>query len=196
MANTVICAELKEGIDFSCSKPPAKKYFQEAVLINMNDIDKATSTIGNLGGATCDYFVQMLLKKGKKGVKIKLPETGNAIKGSFDKSKNDNGFVQYLHKVQILMLGASAETKCKLDKLDRGRYVAALQLTDGTVEIYGWDNGLTTADYSYDVTEGGGGSLIVLQSDEKGQEDTLPLVYKPKTGGDANADFNEQFEAP
>lgn len=193
MANTVICAELSGTIDFSCTRNFAKKYFQELVLINLNDIDKDASTEPTLSNSTCDYTVQMLLKTGKKGVQIKFPETGNAIKGYYTKSKDDNGFVQYLHQVQLMMIGLDAETKCKLDKLDHGRYVAALQATDGTIEIYGWGNGLTTADYTYDITEGGGGSVLVLQSDENAQESMLPLVYKPQSGGSAEADFNSQF---
>lgn len=195
MANTVTCAELTGAIDYSCVRSFPKKYFQEAVIINLNDIDREDSVVGNLSGSTCDYTVQMVLKSLKKGIQVKLPETGNAIKGFTGKSKTDNGFVQYLHQVQFLMLGASKEAKCQMDKLDHGRFAVALQLTDGTVEIYGWENGLSTADYTYDISEGGGGSLIVLQSDETAQESMLPLVYKPQTGGDANADFNEQFEA-
>ena len=195
MANTVVCAELTGAIDYSCARSFPKKYFQEAVIINLNDIDREASVVGNMSGATCDYTVKMVLKALKKGIQVKLPESGNAIKGFTGKSKTDNGFAQYLHQVQFLMLGASAESKCQLDKLDHGRFAVALQLTDGTVEIYGWENGLSTADYTYDIAEGGGGSLIVLQSDETAQESMLPLVYKPSALGDVNADFNEQFEA-
>lgn len=198
MANTIICNELTGAINKSCARNFAKKYYQEAVFINHNDIDKDNSVVGtsgSVGGATCDYTVQMILKSLKKGVQVKLPETGNAIKGFTGKSKTDNGFIQYLHQVQFLMIGADSETKCQMDKLDHGRYAVALQLLDGTIEIYGWENGLTTGDYTYDIVEGGGGSLIVLQSDETAQESMLPLIYKPQTGGDANADFNEQFEA-
>lgn len=195
MANPILCAELTGAIDNSCPRNFAKKYFQEAVFINLNDIDKDNSVVGGIAGSTCDYTVQMVLKSLKKGVMVKLPETGNAIKGYTNKSKTENGIVQYLHQVQILMLGASAEAKCQMDKLDHGRYVVVLQLTDGTPEVYGWENGITTGDYTYDVAAGGGGGLIVLQSDEDGQESMLPMVYKAQTGGDANADFNEQFEA-
>ena len=138
----------------------------------------------------------MVLKAGKSGVQVKLPDNGSSIKGFFAKSKTDNGFVQYLHQVQILVAGASAETKCILDKLDRGRYVIAVQLSDGTVEIYGYENGLSTGDYAYDIQEGGGGSLIILQSDENAQEGTLPLVYKSNPVGTEDADFNEQFAQP
>lgn len=195
MANPIVCDELTGKIDYSCNRNYAKKYYQEAVFINHNDIDKEGSVVGSSTSTTCDYTVQMILKSLKKGVQVKLPETGNAIKGYTNKSKTDNGLVQYLHQVQFLMLGASTEAKCQMDKLDHGRYAVALQLRDGTIEIYGWDEGLTTGDYTYDIAAGGGGSLIVLQSDDDAQESMLPLVYKPQTGGDANADFNEQFEA-
>lgn len=195
MANTVVCAELTGAIDNSCVRNFAKKYFQEAVFINLNDIDKVASVVGNIGGATCDYTVQMILKSGKKGIQVKLPETGNAIKGMTAKSKDTYNNPQYMHQSQFLMLGASATAKCNMDKLDHGRFVVALQLTDGTVEIYGWENGLSTADYTYDIVEGGGGALIILQSDDTAQESMLPMVYKPAALGDANADFNEQFEA-
>ena len=197
MANNVVCAELTGSIDLSCVRSIPKKYFQEAVIINLSDIDRVASGDPDFGTApSCAYSVEMVLEAGKKGVQIKLPETGSSIKGFYAKSKTDNGFVQYLHQVQILVVGASEETKCILDKLDRGRYVVAVQLTDGTVEIYGWDNGLTTADYTYDIQEGGGGSLIVLQSDETAQEATLPLVYVSQTPGQENEDFNAQFAAP
>lgn len=195
MANTSICAELTTGLDLSCVRSLPKKYYQEAVVINFADIDREASVVGALDAA-CDYTVQMVLKAGKTGVQIKLPDNGSTIKGFFAKSRSELGFVEYLHQVQILVAGASAETKCTLDKLDRGRYVIAVQLSDGTVEIYGYQNGLSTGDYTYDIQEGGGGSLVILQSDEAAQEGMLPLVYKSTVPGSEDADFNEQFAQP
>ena len=58
----------------------AKKYYQEAVIINFNDIDIDRTE------SNCDYTVQMVLKAGKSGVKVKLPDNGSAIKGFFAKS--------------------------------------------------------------------------------------------------------------
>lgn len=190
---TTICAELTEGFDLSCVRNIPKKYVQELVLININDIDRTASVVGNqLAG--CDYTVQLTLKQGKKGVLIKLPETGNAIKGFTAKSKTDNGFVEYLHQVQTLVVGVDKETKCKLDKLDHGRYVAVTKTTNGIIEVHGFENGLSTGDYTYDLVEGGGGSLIVLQSDETAKESMLPLIFKPQGGGDGSADFDSLFE--
>ena len=192
MANTAICAELDGVVDLSCIRTLVKKYFQEIVIINFNDIDRTASEI-NQAGALCDHTVSMILKAGKKGVMLKLPENGNTIRGSYAKSTSDLGFTQYLQTVQILIAGVTKEIKCILDKLDRGRYVVAAQLADGTVEIYGYENGLTTGDYTFDLVEGGGGAKIPLQSKEAEQESMLPLIYKPAVPGSENADFNEQF---
>ena len=195
MANVAICAELKGGHDFSCTRNFAKKYFQEAVFINLADIDRLAGD-PVIGGVACDYNIAMALKARKSGYAIKLPENGNAIKGFVAKSRDDNGRNQYLHQVQFMLMGASEDVKCTLDKLDQGRYAVALQLTDGTVEIYGWYNGLSTADYTYDIAEGGGGGILVLQSDENAQEPTLPLVYRSGVDGGEEADFNDQFAQP
>lgn len=193
---SVICAELTEGLDLSCVRGLPKAYIQDLVIINFNDIDKANSVVGNLGGASCEYTAQMVLKSGKKGVLFRSTQNGTSIKGFTNKSVTDNGFVEYLHQVQLLVVGASKETKCKLDKLDHGKYVAVVKLTDGTIEVYGWENGLTTGDYTYDIAEGGGGGIIVLQSTENAKESMLPLVYKSQTGGNESADFDSLFENP
>lgn len=190
----VACAELKEGFNLKCARNLPKKYLQKLILINMNDIDKANSVLGDLNN--CDYTVGLTLKQGKKGVLFEFPESGNAVKGSVAKSRSDNGFTEYLHQAQMLMVGTSKETKCKLDQLDHGRYVAALPLVDGTIEIYGYENGISTGDYTYDIVEGGGGSLITLQSDENAKESTLPLIYKSKSVGNELADFDSLFENP
>ena len=200
MANVVICAELNGGHDFSCTRNFAKKYFQEAVFINLHDIDRTASGEPDIGGGgdagACVYNIPMVLKEGRQGFAFRLPDNGNAIKGFYAKSRDDNGRNQYLHQVQFMLMGASEDIKCTLDKLDQGRYVVALQLTDGTVEIYGWFNGLSTGDYTYDIAEGGGGGVLVLQSDENAQEPTLPLIYRSGIDQGENADFNDQFAQP
>lgn len=196
MANTAICAEITGEIDLSCIRNLAKKYFQEVVIINFNDIDRTASVVGNFD-TLCDYTVQMVLKSGKKGVMFKIPETSGSIFGTAAKTTADvTGLPQYLHLVQILAMGIKSEIKCLLDKLGRGKFVVAAQLADGTVEIYGWENGLSTGDFTIDIAGGGGASVVPLQSKDTEQESMLPLIYKPQTGGDANADFNEQFAAP
>lgn len=193
MATTSICAELRNGFDLSCRRDITKRYYQEAVLINHTDIDHENTNVSLMAGASCDYAINLVLKQGRSGVRFKFPDGGNTVKGFVSKSKTDNGFIQYLHQVQIMMTGLSEEQKCILDKLDHGRFVVALQATDGTVEIYGYKYGLTTGDYTNDIVENGGIGVIPLQSDENAQEEYLPLVYKPAPGGSATADFDALF---
>jgi len=195
MAIETICALLSGGNDASCLAP-ARKYHQQAVLINKSDIDPATVTISSPAGVTCNYNVEFSLKAGKTGYKFLGPAAGSNFLGSYDKSRSDLGFPQYKQNAQILIAGVTEAAKCILDSLDKGSFVVALQLLDGTVEIYGIGNGLTTGDYTYDIQGGGGGTPVLLSSLDDAPENYLPFVYNPGVGGDANADFDDNFNNP
>lgn len=192
-----ICATLKNGVDLSCA-PPARRYAQKAVLINFDDIDRETVVYPDLAAETCAYTVEFDLLEGKTGYAIVGPDNGSSFFGTTAKSMSDIGYTQQIHTVQILMTGVDATTKCILDSLDRGLYVAALKFSDDTVEIYGMQSGLTTGDYTYDPQGGGGGTAITLVSRETAPENFLPLVYKSGTPGSEVADFDAEFanEAP
>lgn len=198
MALPSICAKLFADQDLSCAKP-VRKYFQQLVAINKSDIDPdsivITKTDSTVASPVCAYNVAFELQAEKTGYMIKLPENGASVFGTFDKSRSDFGQNQYIHNVNIFIVGADEAAKCNLEALDEGNYVIALQLMDGTVEIYGLDYGLSTGDYSYDLQTNGGGSAVILSSNEATPEGNLPLVYKPASGGDANADFNAKFAA-
>ena len=155
----------------------------------------------------CEYTVQFSLKDGKTGYRFSGPEAGSTYKGYFDKSTSDLGFAQYKHNAQILVVGSTEEAKCIIDSLSKGSYVVAYQFTDGTVEIYGFQTGLTTGDFTYDVQEGGGGTdrsgtgsqnpgrtAIVLSSLDTAPENLVPLVYKSLVPGSETADFDSNFE--
>lgn len=194
MAIQSICGTLKAGQDLSCITP-ARRYFQQAVIINKSDIDTYTITAPNgVAPDSCEYQVEFTLKDGKTGYRLMGSENGSTYRGYFDKSIAETlGQPQYIHNVQILIAGVDRATKCILDALDKGSYVVALQFSDNTVEIYGIQNGLTTGDYTYDVQEGGGGTAIVLSSRENAPEGYLPLVYKSATPDGEVADFDSEF---
>ena len=195
MALNSICGTLIAGQDNSCPTTTQRKFFQQAVLIKKNDIDYATVTKSLPTGVLCSYNVAFDLKTGKTGYRFSANESGSSIKGWFDKSRNDLGNVQYIHNVQILVMNILEASKCILSGLDLGNFVVALQ-NGQTIEIFGLDNGLSTADYTYDVTEGGGGALIPLQSLEGNPESFLPFVYKSGTLNGEIADFDSNFSNP
>lgn len=195
MAIFSICGNLKNGQDASCIAP-ARRFYQQAVLINLGDIDRTTEVITTPTAEVpdCAYSVQFSLKDGKTGYRFTGPESGSSYKGYFDKSNADLGFVQYKHNAQILVVGSDEEAKCILDSLSKGKYAVAYQFTDGTVEIYGYVNGLTTGDFTYDVQEGGGGTAIVLSSLDTAPENFAPLVYVSAVPGSESADFDANFD--
>ena len=194
MAVTSVCAQLVNGLDVGCIAPVRKAY-QQAVLINKNDIDTFTVTLPDAGAVptTCAYSVEFALKAGTTGYRITGTEAGSSFFGSSDKTRGDLGFVQYIHNVGILIAGISEQVKCVLDSIDKGSFVIALQWKDGTVEIFGFVNGLTTGDYSYNVQEGGGGTQIILSSLEDAPENNLPLIYKSAVPDQENIDFDDAF---
>jgi len=193
MAITSVCGSLKNGQDASCVAP-LRRYFQQAVLINKADVDTFTINKPTEEDPTCKYSVEFSLKTGKTGYRFTGPEAGSSYKGYFDKSVSDLGFVQYKHNAQILITGSDEESKCILDALSKGRVFVAYQFTDGTVEIYGFEQGLTTADFTYDVQEGGGGTAVVLSSLDIAPENLVPLVYKSAVDGGEGADFDSNFD--
>lgn len=194
MATTSVCGLLKNGQDAACAAP-VRRYYQQAVAINFNDIDRATAVLSvpTALEPLCKYSVQFALKDGKTGYRFVGSEAGSTYKGYFDKTTSDLGFTQYTHNAQILVLGADEATKCILDSLGKGKFVIAYQFSDGTVEVYGWENGLSAGDYTYDVQEGGGGTPIVLSSLDTAPENYVPLVYVSLVPGSETADFDENF---
>lgn len=196
MARTSLCAKLMTGQDTVCV-PPKRRYFQQAVIINKDDIDPEsvviTTTDYDSETPTCAYNVSFELKEGATGYFFQGPETGSNFFGTFDKSQSDLGFTQYTHNASILIVGATEQAKCILDSLSKGLFVVALQFTDGTVEIYGMQNGLVAADYTYDVQGGGGGTAIVLSSPETAPEFYVPLIYVSQTPGQESEDFDSAF---
>lgn len=183
------------GQDGSCITPE-RRYYQQAVIINKSEIQefKINKTDFSQENPQFDYSVEFILKQGKKGYLFKGADSGNLYSGTFDKSTGTLSYPQYKHNVNLAIIGASIASKYILESLDKGLYVAAMQFTDGTIEIYGIENGLKTGDYTYDIQGGGGGSTIVLCSAENSQESNLPLVYKSKVTAGESADFDSLFE--
>lgn len=194
MATVSPCAQLLSGQNSDCVALN-RKYYQQVVVINKADIDSFTITKTDFSDPTptCAYNVEFELKDGKTGFLFKGTEAGSVYFGNYSKTRSDLGFPQYSHNVNMLVVGADEASKCILDALDKGSYVVAAQFTDGTVEIYGINYGLSTGDYTYDVQAGGGGSQIALTSLETSPENNLPLVYKSAVPGQEGADFDALF---
>lgn len=192
------CKDLMRGHDIRCELP-ARKYWQQVVLVNLDDVNEVSYDVSDLA-----HSVNFNLLDGATGYKYIGNDIGNLYSASFSKSTR-KGQPVYDHTVNIPVIGVGMETKLILKELDLANYFAAIQFRDGTVEIYGFENGLGTADYSYEAQNGLGGTGISLVS--KYPEDDIPFVYSGDKinfdnnfagigdllGGDFNNDFSNDF---
>lgn len=199
MAITSVCGTLKSGKDLSCTAPQ-RKYAQQISIINKNDVDPDTLVITAPNGATpatCAYNVKFSLLEDKTGYHFTGSENGSTYKGYVDIATSETfGTPEFIHSVQMMVAGVTEADKCVLDALVRGKFVVAMQFADGTIEIYGIRNGLSLVPATYDVQENGGGTAMVLASQENAPEDLLPLVYISLVPGSEIADFDSDFANP
>ncbi len=198
-----ICGKIFKGQDSSC-EVQQKGHAQEIVVMNYSDLLTTPTVTKNCTEIASEYNVSFTLKPGATGVSFVGPVGGNMMKGTFDKTRADNGLVEYTHMVHILMAGINQDQKCILDALDKGRVFVATKIrnfkSDGTfeeaIEIYGIGQGLVTPDYSYDLTEGGGLVDIPLNSQEGALENNLPYIYQSDVPGNEVIDFEAFFANP
>lgn len=190
------CARLFRGQDIACTTL-FRKYYQQVILINKADVRDfvITSTMATEGGTISitnyQHRIRFSLFPSKTGYLFRGQPNGNSYFATFSKEL-DEGIPQYIHTVQLPIFGATESIKVLLKTLDLAKYFAAIQYMDNTVEIYGFENGLTTDDYDFDLQGNSGGSLITLISPESGMEDEPPYIYVP-IGSTANEDFNNLF---
>lgn len=207
-----VCDKIWSGLDMECA-PIIRKNYQRVVLVNRSDVrNKSISTsYVNIGGEfVCRHRIMFDLHEGKTGYLYSLGENSASIFGSAEKTDKE-GIPQYLHTVTLPITGIDEASKCVLSQLDKADYFAAILYYDGTVEIYGFEYGLSTGSYTYDPINSGGGAITKLQSDGDSLEDDLPLLYVSQNatptedfdnlfaqheitiGGDFNDDFNNDL---
>ncbi len=180
------CIKIHKGQELGC-KAWVRKYFQQLILINKDDVNTFNILSKVNGDGSFRHRIQFDLKAGKTGYRFTGLESGNSFFATFSKEIDEN-IPQYLHELQLPVLGATEETKYIIKTLDWANYFAAIQLNNGQIEIYGFENGITTGNYTYDLQGNAGGSFIPLES--KDLEDEPPFVYYSLTPGD---DFDTLF---
>jgi len=202
-----LCDKLRQGFQLDCESL-TRKYYQQVVLVNRQDVNNKLIQVALIQGDnyTCRHRVSFDLKTGKTGFRFTGDEKSKVIYPSFDKTDN-NGIPQYAHNINIIIAGIQESEKCLIKQLDYGDYFAAIQLYNGLVEIYGFEYGLSTKNYSYNIQSNSGGGILTLSSLADSLEDEPPFIYDGlisdfdnnfsdvifNPSGDFNDDFNNDF---
>ena len=164
------CKKLIKGLDLGCG-PIYNKYYQNIVLVNRADVKDFWITSDDSKNR-----INFNLKDGKTGYLFRSLEAGSALSASFSKS-NKKGIPFYTHSVQVPVVGATENAKTLLKQLDSGDYFAAIHFKGGEIEIYGFNYGLATQDYDYQLQSSIGGTSVVMKSAY--EEYDPPYIYLP-----------------
>lgn len=175
------CVKLLKGLDLAC-KDLVKKYYQNVILMNRNDVDQLSITTND-----SQHRISFNLLPNKTGYLFRVNENSSLLSASFSKSEQ-KGIPLYNHAVNVVVSGVGESIKTLIKQLDNSDYFAAIQFKTGEVEIYGFDNGLRTQDYDYEAQSELGGTVITLAS--KFDEYEPPYLYQSPR---INDDFNNLF---
>lgn len=196
------CVKLLKGLDLNCLEG-INRYYQNLVLINRSDVDESIIKSNNT-----QHRVSFNLHPEASGILFSGNEAANIFEGTYNKSE-DKGIPLYTHNLQLPIIGVEEEIKVLLKQLDSADFFAAIQFQNGIVEIYGFENGLSTDNYTYQPQSSSGGAIVPLTS--RNQEYNPPYIYYgkglenqhfntlfagigPIIGGDFNNDFSNDFD--
>lgn len=206
------CEDLINGYSVGCTNDQ-RLFIQKLVLINKSSVldylVKKTS-VGIDNAFNCNHNIVFRLKEGERGKLISQIHNARNVFGSHERSEDSN-VSEWTHSVSFIVQGYNENLICFLNNLNTAHYFAAAMLTDGTVIIYGFDNGLRPNNYSIDLQGNNGVTSVKLETAKSEEEQEQPYIYNslastPEndfnnlfadipdfTSGDFNNDFNNDF---
>lgn len=152
---------LAQEISAFCDKPLVKGAYNEAVIINRNDIDFDATSVQADGS-----LASIVLKSGKHGYKCVQPGnkpfgTGNSalVVGDYQNT--------WTHQLPIIVLAHDAGvTSSIIDKLAQGEFVVVVKMkntgdattANGRYQVFGFDNGMRASEQSHTINDDSLGS--------------------------------------
>lgn len=169
-------SKLTADIEKDCDNKPKGGIEVNVVLINMEDIDKATSTLD----VTNDLLITNIgLKDNTSGYTIEGIKQAQGA--SFEMVKKEESFDMYKHNFNGVILNPSIENKKSLSNIGAGgRYVAVIEKkwkgTDqaDAFEVLGWDSGLVISEMTWNSKEADGVIRFVLSNEDGYEESEMP----------------------
>lgn len=174
------CAKIAAGLAAAdCGKMATSGTGTKVVLMNYDDIDKASSTVSS---GVCTSLVLAAGKLAYLFESIDKATTGEATfaKGTYIDS--------YDHAVTLRIFVKDQTSKNFINSLTNARVVAIVENratgTSGNTkyEVYGWDSGLKLSENAF-TTDFADNVVFTakLASDENSKEGQLPLSYFAST---------------
>ena len=163
-----------------------KGIYQQVVFIRKSDID-TYSIVSDIIDDIPTHLIRFALKENEKGFRFDFPQNSTVVTASFDKTFS-NGTPKYSHKITIGIDGVSAVDKWRLKQFDLSQdYFVAIQNMNNIVEIYGFQNGFITDNYTFE-------NNVVLNLNSPIPESDVPYIYKSLKIDDEVYDFDNDFD--
>ena len=165
------CEEkLAADIEKDCDNKPKGGIEVNVVIINMDDVDKSTSTTDAV-----DRITNLSTFSGTSGFSLEGIKQVNGA--SFELIKNEEGFDKYNHVFAGVILNPSAENKKSLSNIaSGGRYVVVIEKKwkgidqDDAFEVLGWDTGMVISTVVWNTKEADGVIKFELASEAAFEE--------------------------
>jgi len=167
--------KLTAGIIKDCDNKPKGGIEVNVVIINFDDVDKATST---LDGSNDLIITNLSTLSGTSGFFIEGVKQVNGA--SFELVKKEESFDMYSHRFAGVILAPSAANKKRLDEIaSGGRYVIVVEKKwkgssqADAFEVLGWDSGIVIDSIVWNTKESDGVVKFEIASEEGFEEPTM-----------------------
>jgi len=170
------CEEkLTADIQKDCDNKPKGGIEVNVVIINFDDVDKATST---LDGSNDLIITNLSTFSGTAGFFIEGIKQINGA--SFELVKKEESYDAYKHLFTGILLGSSAANKKRLDEIaSGGRYVIVVEKKwkgtdqEDAFEVLGWDAGMVISTMVWNTKEADGNIKFEIASEDAFEEPTM-----------------------
>ena len=170
------CEEkLTADIQKDCDNKPKGGIEVNAVFINFDDVDKATSTID---GSNDLLITNLSTLSGTTGYNIEGIKQVNGA--SFELVKKEESFDAYKHLFSGVILAPSVENKKRLDEIaSGGRYIVVVEKKwkgtdqEDAFEVLGWDAGLVISTMLWNTKEADGTIKFEVASEDGFEEPSM-----------------------
>lgn len=186
---------LTADILFDCANAPVGGIEQNVVLINQDDIDRATTTTD---ASNRILLTNLQLKAGKTGYKLTGVKQSNGK--AWELVKKDNAPDKFKHTFSGVIFNPSAENKEQADSLSKGaKYVVVVEQKwkgAGNVdafEVLGLTSGLELMTMTNNSKENDNMIMFELASADGFEEVTMPKTLLDGTYSATKTVFDNKF---
>jgi hypothetical protein len=180
---SVCTSKLSKNFVRDCIYKPKAGLHEVAYLINLDDIDKASSQLGATGMNISSIVMKMQSDGTTPRTIFKAEGAGKYPQGTSELVKGDNGSM-WVHGLNARIVYYGVDQREELQAMvENGRFVAIVKKRDGGLadeiryEVLGWESGMAVQAVNWNSNENNGVVSVELKTEEGEEEGTDRKVF-------------------